>query len=82
MKVLVVALLFSIPVTHIAQPSQAPTTKTATKAARKGGTWYFAENGHAVFCYGPVVRVPQPEGGLQNVATFCQGEKIMVPLKD
>jgi len=26
--------------------------------------------------------LPQPEGGLQRVATFCQGEKNMVSLKD
>ncbi len=51
-------------------------------AVRKGGRWYFAENGHAVYCYGPVRLLPQPEGGLQRVATFCQGEKTMVPLKD
>ena len=50
--------------------------------ARKGGRWYFAENGHAVYCFGPVRVLPQPEGGLQRVATFCQGDKNMVPLKD
>lgn len=82
MNVLVVALLFSLQAVRVAPPVQAPVAKTAAQAPRKGGTWYFAETGHAVFCYGPVVRVPQPEGGLQNVATFCQGEKVMVPLKD
>jgi hypothetical protein len=50
--------------------------------ARKGGRWYFAENGHAVYCYGPVRLLPQAEGGLLRVATFCQGDKNMVPLKD
>jgi len=54
----------------------------AQKPARKGGRWYFAENGHAVYCYGPVRLLPQPEGGLQRVATFCQGDRNMVPLKD
>ena len=82
MKVLVVALLFSLQVARVAPPVQTPVTKAVAKAPRKGGTWYFAETGHAVYCYGPVMRVSQPEGGLQNVATFCQGEKIMVPLKD
>ena len=43
--------------------------------ARKGGRWYLADNGHAVYCYGPVRVLPQPEGGLQRVATFCQGDK-------
>jgi hypothetical protein len=61
----------------------APLDRPAAKAeARKGGRWYFAENGHAVYCYGPVRMLPQAEGGLQRVATFCQGEKNMVPLKD
>jgi hypothetical protein len=54
----------------------------AQRQARKGGRWYFAENGHAVYCYGPVRLLPQAEGGLQRVATFCQGDKNMVPLKD
>ena len=49
---------------------------------RKGGRWYFAENGHAVYCYGPVRLLPQPEGGLRRVATFCQGSKLIVPLRD
>jgi len=26
--------------------------------------------------------VQQAQGGLQRVATFCQGNQIMVPLKD
>lgn len=55
---------------------------TAKRPARKGGRWYFAESGHAVYCFGPVRLLPQAEGGLQRVATFCQGDKNMVPLKD
>jgi hypothetical protein len=54
----------------------------SNRPARKGGRWYFAESGHAVYCYGPVRVMPQAEGGLQRVATFCQGDKNMVPLKD
>jgi len=42
----------------------------------------MAENGHAVYCRGPVMIMTQPDGGLQRVATFCQGEKTIVPLKD
>jgi hypothetical protein len=50
---------------------------------RKGGRWYFAANGHAVYCYGPVMLVADPSSGsLQHVATFCQNGKAMVPLKD
>jgi hypothetical protein len=54
----------------------------AKRPTRKGGRWYFADSGHAVYCYGPVRLLPQPDGGLQRVATFCQGEKNMVPLRD
>ena len=50
--------------------------------AREGGTWYMAESGHAVFCYGPVMLLKQPNGGFQYVATFCRGDQAMVPLKD
>jgi len=46
------------------------------------GKWYLAETGHAVYCYGPVLLVKQPEGTLQRVATFCQGDRTVVPLKD
>jgi len=51
-------------------------------ATRQSGKWYLAENGHAVYCYGPVMLVRQPEGGLSRVATFCRGDKTVVPLKD
>ena len=53
-----------------------------TVAARQGGKWYLAESGHAVYCYGPVVLVRQPEGGLARVATLCKGDKAVVQLKD
>jgi hypothetical protein len=53
-----------------------------THKARTGGTWYMAESGHAVFCYGPVILLKQPNGDLQHVATFCQGNQPIVPLKD
>ncbi len=84
MKVLA-TLLLSI---SLHSPYHLPAAKmpvdhaVAQHPARKGGRWYFAENGHAVYCYGPVRLLPQAEGGLQRVATFCQGDKNMVPLKD
>jgi hypothetical protein len=52
------------------------------QTAHKGGKWYFADTGHAVYCYGPVMLVNQPDKGMQRVATFCEGEKAMVPLRD
>ena len=85
MKVFATLLLsISLHGSYRVQPPKAPVDGgvARTSAARKGGRWYFAENGHAVFCFGPVRLLPQPEGGIQRVATFCQGDKNMVPLKD
>jgi hypothetical protein len=48
----------------------------------KGGRWYFAATGHAVYCYGPVMTVPTANGDLQRVATFCRDGGAVVPLKD
>jgi hypothetical protein len=83
MKVLATLLLsLSLPGSHFASPPRPPVDRIFTQAARKGGRWFMAESGHAVYCYGPVRVVPLPQGGLLRVATFCQGEKPMVPLKD
>jgi hypothetical protein len=46
------------------------------------GRWYFAASGHAVYCYGPVMTLPQANGDLQKVATFCRDGRAVVPLKD
>lgn len=81
MKVLALAFLFSLPVPRLAPPAR-PITETATTHARKGGRWYFAANGHAVYCYGPVMYITEAQGGLRRVATFCQNDQPMVPLKD
>ena len=83
MKALTLALLFSLPVPRIAPPVHQPVVEvSATKHSRKGGKWYFAANGHAVYCYGPVMYVTEAQGGLTRVATFCQNDQPMVPLKD
>ena len=82
MKALALALLFSLPVPKIAPPAQKPVTETAVKRSRKGGKWYFAANGHAVYCYGPVMYVTEAQGSLKRVATFCQNDQPMVELKD
>lgn len=86
MKAIAILMLASLPVPqaqlspksqprpHFAQPQQT--------AARKGGQWYFARTGHAVYCYGPVMTVPGASGDIERVATFCRGERLMVPLKD
>lgn len=84
MKVLVLLILSLT----FAASRQAPSpgssfqTNAAPQPARKGGRWYFADSGHAVYCYGPVRFIPIPQGGLQRVATLCQGNKPIVPLRD
>jgi len=84
MRVLATLLLsISLHGSYRILPPNSPVDRVIAKQpARKGGRWYFAENGHAVYCYGPVRVLQQPDRGLQRVATFCQGEKNMVPLKD
>lgn len=83
MKALALALVLSLPVPRLAPPAQLTSTNaTQQSAKRKGGQWYFAATGHAVYCYGPVVTMPQAQGGLLKVATFCRGDRSMVPLKD
>jgi hypothetical protein len=69
MKVLTLALLFSLPVVPLApqKPMRQPTSQIAKHS--KGGRWYFAASGHAVYCYGPVT-------------TFCRDGSAVVPLKD
>jgi hypothetical protein len=81
MKVLTLALLLSLPGALTPQkPLRQPVTQMAKHS--KGGRWYFAANGHAVYCYGPVMTVPGPNGDLQRVATLCRDGSAVVPLKD
>jgi hypothetical protein len=82
MKVLTLALLFSLPVAPWSHQKRLrePTTQITTHS--KGGRWYFAATGHAVYCYGPVMTVPRANGDLQKVATFCRDGSAVVPLKD
>jgi hypothetical protein len=82
MKALTLALLLSLPVAKLTmpQPPRQPSSHLAKQS--KGGRWYFAANGHAVYCYGPVMTVPRANGDLQRVATFCRDGSAVVPLKD
>jgi hypothetical protein len=79
---LVLALILSLPVPKLAPPAQLSLTPTQQAAKHKGGKWYFAQTGHAVYCYGPVMTMPHGQGGLLRVATFCRGDQAMVPLRD
>ena len=83
MRVLAVLLLtLSLPVPRLAPLSRPLVDHAVNPRAHNGGQWYLAGTGHAVFCYGPVMLVRQPQGGLQRVATYCRGNLTMVPLKD
>jgi hypothetical protein len=82
MKALTLALLLSLP--GVSPLPQKPLPQLSTHLTRhtKGGRWYFAASGHAVYCYGPVMTVPQANGSLQKVATLCRDGSAVVPLKD
>jgi hypothetical protein len=88
MNVLAVLLLASLPVPQVQLPElqqvrpQPRFTQSASVTSRKGGKWYFARTGHAVYCFGPVMNMPGEDGGIERVATFCRGDQLLVPLKD
>ena len=82
MKVLTLALLLSLPVSQVTLPQTLRQPTSHITKHSKGGRWYFAASGHAVFCYGPVMTVPRANGDLQRVATFCRDGSAVVPLKD
>jgi len=82
MKALALALVLSLPVPRLAPPAQLSPINSQQAPKRKGGQWYFAATGHAIYCYGPVMTMPQPPGRLLKVATFCRGDQTIVPLKD
>ncbi len=82
MNALALALVLSLPIPKLVTPAQLAPAPVQQAAKPKGGKWYFAQTGHAVYCYGPVMTMPQGQGGLLRVATFCRGDQTMVPLKD
>jgi hypothetical protein len=86
MKALTLALLFSTSFStafpaSIAKPAPPVRQPVGHLEHIKGGRWYFAASGHAVYCYGPVMTLPQANGDLQKVATFCRDGQAVVPLK-
>jgi hypothetical protein len=82
MKALTLALLLSLPSlqTGPAKPLRYPSSPMTKRS--NGGRWYLAANGHAVYCYGPVMILPSANGELQRVATLCRDGSAVVPLKD
>jgi len=82
MKLLIVLLLASIPPARIAPlPPQKELIGTIQKN-HSGGKWYMADDGHAVFCYGPQRLIPGPDGNLMKIVTFCRGGRAIVKLKE
>jgi hypothetical protein len=83
MKFLTLALLLSVTAAKPAKPAQ-PVRQPSGHLEQHStvGRWYFAASGHAVYCYGPVMTLPQANGDLQKVATFCRDGETVVPLKD
>jgi hypothetical protein len=88
MNVLAALLLASLPVPQVQLPDlqrvrpQPHFAESAPVTSRKGGKWFFARTGHAVYCFGPVMHMPSDDGGIERVATFCRGDQLLVPLKD
>ena len=86
MKAIVMLILASLPVPQVQVPQNAQPPshfrQPAQAIPRKGGKWYFARTGHAVYCYGPVMLIPNAAGDLEHVATFCRGDRLLVPLRD
>ncbi len=56
-----------------------PVLKPGTKAK---GRWHMAENGHAVYCYGPVIVRDALSNEPKRYATQCRGTNNPVPLHD
>lgn len=77
----IIVLFASIPPIRVTPPAPKPLTIVAQKEHR-GGTWYMAEDGHAVLCYGPTMYIPTGPGDLTKVATFCRGDKTIVRLHE
>lgn len=86
MNALAILLLASLPVSQVQiVPRARPEphfVKQAAATPHKQGKWYFARTGHAVYCSGPVMTMPDGGGRLERVATFCRGDRLLVPLKD
>jgi hypothetical protein len=82
MKALTLALLLSLPVPRLSQPPKPSLPPVTQRQAPKGGRWHLSGNGHAVYCYGPIMTLPRATGELVRVATFCRGDQPIVPLKD
>ncbi len=85
----VVLLLSSAPFAKTTVPLPAASPKLQSEPVLKQGSklkgrWHMAENGHAVFCYGPVVVMNtfSDRNEVKRYATQCRGTISPVPLRD
>jgi hypothetical protein len=89
-RVIAVALLLSASLfAKSALPTPAPPLKLKSQPVVKPGTkakgrWHMAENGHAVYCYGPVIIMNAFSWSTEpkRYATQCRGTISPVPLRD
>jgi hypothetical protein len=83
LTLLAIALPASANVPAYRKPLPQPQpTFAERKVANSGGRWYMAQDGHAVYCYGPTRMIPAPDGGFQKIVTFCRGDKVIVTLHE
>jgi hypothetical protein len=67
------ALLFSLPVSQWDPPKPGIVHEKVVPKVQQHGRWYMADTGHAVYCIGPVVVVPDHDGGLLRAAHSARG---------
>ena len=87
MRMRVAMLLVILSATALAKitlPPRVPkeTPRVINPEPLKRGRWHMAEDGHAVFCYGPVVTMNTLFGDPKRVATECRGRSPNVALHD
>lgn len=83
MKTLILALVVaSLPYTKPSVRPLSPEAQQHTAKSRIHGRWYMALDGHAIYCYGPVVMIDDPASGPKRFATYCRGEAPLVELHD
>jgi hypothetical protein len=77
--------LLTIADASVPRPQIAPPQKELVSTIQKnhkGGKWYMADDGHAIYCYGPQRMIPGPDGNLMKIATFCSGDRAIVKLRE
>jgi len=79
---LVTSLAASTTNPPLVPPSHLQTPRLQRVKPRKPGRWFMAEDGHAVYCYGPVITINIFLGEPKRAATQCRGNSAVVPLRD